>query len=79
MSKEVYLVHVDSYIGSFIPSKCPVISYAPSNKFIDFAKSIIESYPEYKIRCIRNEGIENHIRQKINCDKMLTNKIQNVR
>lgn len=77
--KEIYLVHVDGFIGSFIPAKCPVVSYAPQNKFIDFAKALREDYPEYKLRCVINEGITEHIRKKIIADKLLTKKKQNVK
>ena len=77
--KEIYLVHVDGYIGTYLPSKCPVVSYVVQNKFIDFAKSLRESYPEYRLRCVINEGIEEHIRKKIIADKLLTNKMQNIR
>lgn len=77
--KEIYLVHVDGYIGAYLPAKCPVVSYAVQNKFIDFAKYLRESYPEYRLRCVINEGIEEHIRKKIIADKLLTNKMQNIR
>lgn len=77
--KEIYLVHVDGYIGAYLPYKCPVVSYVVQNKFIDFAKSLRESYPEYRLRCVINEGIEEHIRKKIIADKLLTNKMQNIR
>lgn len=69
--KEIYLVHVDGYIGAFYPSKCPVISYAPADKFIDFAKGLREDYPQIKLRCVRNEGIENKVRQRMIIDRKL--------
>lgn len=42
--KEIYLVHVDEYIGAYHKGKCPMISYAPADKFIDFAKGLREDY-----------------------------------
>lgn len=69
--KEIYLVHVDAYIGSYLPSKHPVISYAPREKFIDFVKSLREDYPDFKPRCVINEGITETIRKKIQADKIL--------
>ena len=77
--KEIYLVHVDGYIGSFLPSEKPVVSYAPQNKFIDFAKSLREAYPDFKLRCVVNEGITEHIRKRIIADKLLTKQMQNVK
>lgn len=69
--KEVYIVHVDEFIGSYIPGKCPVISYAPREKFIDFVKGLREDYPDFKPRCVINEGISEAIRKKIFNDKLL--------
>lgn len=77
--KEIYLVHVDDYIGSYLPAKCPVISYAKQEKFIDFVTSLKEDYPDYTMHCVLNEGIENHIRKRIIADKLLTKQLQNVR
>lgn len=67
--REIYLVHVDEYIGAYHPGKCPMITYAPANKFIDFAKGLREDYPEMRLRCVINEGIENKVRQKIKIDR----------
>lgn len=77
--KEIYLVHVDGYIGSYLSAKCPVVSYAPQNEFVEFVGSLKEDYPDYKLRCVLNEGIEEHIRKKIIADKLLTKQLQNVR
>ena len=66
--KEIYLVHVDEYIGAYHHGKCPMITYAPADKFIDFAKGLREDYPEMKLRCVRNDGIENKVKQRITFD-----------
>lgn len=69
--KEIYLVHVDGYIGAFYPSKCPVISYAPADKFVDFAKGLREDYPQIRLRCVQNERIEEKVRKRVNFDNRL--------
>lgn len=75
--KEIYVVHVDQYIGAYHHGKCPMISYAPADKFIDFAKGLREDYPQMKLRCVVNEGIENKVRQRITFDNnLLKNRCQ---
>lgn len=75
--KEIYLVHVDEYIGAYHKGKCPMITYAPADKFIDFAKGLREDYPQMKLRCVVNEGIENKVRQRITFDNnLLKNRCQ---
>lgn len=69
--KEMYLVHVDEYIGVFYPSKCPMISYAPADKFIDFVEGLRESYPQIRLRCVQNEGIKEKVRKRIKFDNSL--------
>lgn len=69
--REIYLVHVDEYIGAFYPSKCPVISYAPADKFIDFVEGLRESYPQVRLHCVQNEGIKEKVRKRINFDNSL--------
>jgi len=65
--KDIYILHVDNNIAFYKHSrKCPAYGYAPQEKFIDFVKSIRETYPDYRLRCIRNVGIENWLRAKIN-------------
>lgn len=75
--KEIYLVHVDQYIGAYHHGKCPMISYAPADKFIDFVEVLREDYPQMKLRCVVNEGIENKVRQRITFDNnLLKNRCQ---
>ena len=69
--KDIYLVHVDGHIGAYRHGKCPNISYAPQDKFIDFVESLREDYPEYRLRCVNNQGIENKVRQRMIIDKNL--------
>lgn len=71
--KEIYIVKTQGYVGMYLPSKkCPHISYTSQKNFIDFIKSIMEDYPNYKLRCIINKGIEDKISKKIIEDKMVT-------
>jgi hypothetical protein len=72
--KEIYLVHVDQYIGAYHKGKCPMITYAPADKFIDFAKGLREDYPQMKLRCVVNEGIEEKVRKRINLDNSILHK-----
>lgn len=69
--REVYIVKFDDYVGMYIPGKCPTISYEKREKWIDFVKSVLEEYPEYKTRCVINDGIVEAIKKKIQADKML--------
>ena len=38
--------------------RCPTITYAPQDKFIDFVDSLREDYSEYRLRCIDNQGTD---------------------
>ena len=70
--KEIYIVHVDGYIGSYMPNRrCPTIGYAPKDKFVDFCRGLKEDYPGYRLRGIDNEEIRSKIRQRIIQDKVL--------
>lgn len=68
MIKDIYLVHVDGYIGAYKPGRCPMISYAKQNRFIDFVESLREDYPGFRLRCVVNEGISEEVRSKIKQD-----------
>lgn len=73
--KDIYLVHVDGYIGAYKPGRCPMISYAKQSRFIDFVESLREDYPDFRLRCVVNEGINERIRGKIKQD-MIFEKIR---
>lgn len=73
--KHIYIVHADAYIGSYKPGRCPAVSYAPQEKFIDFVKGLREDYPDYKLSCVDNEGIREIVRDVIWQDKQLENQI----
>lgn len=77
--KEIYLVHVDEYIGAYIPEQKKNVEYDLQKEFINFVKKLKKIFPEHNLRCIINEGISEYIRKKITADKLLTKQKQNVR
>jgi len=48
-----------------------MISYAPQDKFVDFVKGLIDDYPEYRLRCVSNQKIENKVRQRMVLDRKI--------
>lgn len=75
MIKEIYILHVDGQLAFYHHSKkYPGYGFAPADKFIDFVKSLREDYPDYKLRCIQNKGIEDWLRLKLKQQKMLFSK-----
>ena len=70
--KDIYIVHVGFFIGAYRVGRCPNISYAKSTDFIDFIQSLREDYPDYRLRCVRNWGIEEEVAKVIVRDKKLT-------
>jgi hypothetical protein len=69
--KEIYLVLLDGEVGAYIPSKYKTYSYAPRDEFVGFVEYLRESYPNHKLRCIHNQGIEDWMKKRILRDKML--------
>ena len=69
--KEIYIVHVDRYVGAYRVGRCPNIAYAPAENFIDFVQSLREDYPDYKMRCVLNKGIEEEVRKIIQRDILI--------
>ncbi len=68
--KDIYIVFVDGEVASYLPGKYPQYSHAPREKFIDFVKGLRETYPEYRLRCVRNEGIEEWIRERMRWERI---------
>lgn len=77
MIKHIYIVQCNAYIGAYKPGKCPIVSYAPREKFIDFCKSLREDYPDFKLRCVKNKGIEDKVNNQIARDIVLKKMLQN--
>lgn len=69
--KEIYIVLLDSEVGAYIPSKYKTYSYAPRDEFVDFVKYLKESYPNHRLRCVKNKGIEDYIKSRIARDRFL--------
>ena len=60
--------------------RCPTITYAPQDKFIDFVDSLREDYPEYRLRCVDNHGIRERIEKQVKADRIiLENNRQNAK
>ena len=51
--------------------RCPTITYAPQDKFIDFVDSLREDYPEYRLRCVDNHGIRERIEKQVKADRII--------
>ena len=51
--------------------RCPTITYAPQDKFIDFVDSLREDYSEYRLRCIDNQGIRERIEKQVKIDRII--------
>jgi hypothetical protein len=71
MIKEIYILQLDGEVGAYIPNKYKTYSYAPREEFIGFIEFLRDSYPNHKLRCIRNKGIEDWLKDRILKDKML--------
>ena len=66
MIKEIYILHVDGQLAFYHHSKkYPSYGFAPADKFIDFVKSLREDYPNYRLRCIKNQGLEDWLKQRL--------------
>lgn len=70
MSKEVkhiYILHVERKIAAYRQlsnGRC-MYSFAEPENFIDFCKGLRESYPDFKLRCIKNKGLEDFLKKKL--------------
>lgn len=70
--KDIYIVKFDRYIGAYRPGRYPNIAYAPANEFTEFIMSLKEDYPGYRLRCVRNYGIEEEVLKVIIRDMMIS-------
>ena len=64
MIKDIYILHVDGDIAFYRHDEKPDYGFAPQDKFVEFINNIRETYPDYRIRCIRNEGLRDWLRQR---------------
>lgn len=80
MIKDIYILHIDGEIAFYIPSKkCPSYGSVPSDKFIDLIKGLHDEYPDHRLRCVKNEGLENHLRKKLEIRKLIINNVKKIR
>jgi hypothetical protein len=79
MIKDIYILHVAGRLAFYLHSKtCPSYGFAPQEKFIDFIKGLREDYPDHRLRCIRNKGIEDWLEKRlIQQQQMIKNKLEN--
>lgn len=74
MIKDIYILHVDGQLAFYHPSKKnPSYGFAPQDKFIDFIKGLREDYPDYKLRCITNKGLEDWLSARLKQQFILNN------
>ena len=67
--KEIYIVQVDGRAAAFgcvQGNPHHFYSFCPKDKFVDWIKGLKEDYPEFTLRCVRNEGIEEWLRKRKN-------------
>lgn len=65
--KHIYILHIGDKIAAYKPLRngnC-LYSFAEPSQFIDFYKGLREDFPDYKLRCIQNKGIEDFLRKKL--------------
>lgn len=59
--KDIYISRVDGRWSCYIPSTGAVIKSA--SDLIGFYYELKEKYPDYRMRCVRNDGIDERIRK----------------
>lgn len=61
MRNEIYIVHTKygPAAMSFMEGSPEqhFYSFCPKGKFVPWLKDMIEKFPEFKLRCVKNEGI----------------------
>ena len=59
---EIYLSKVNGEWGAYMPrKKGDIVMNAGKVPFIEFVKGIIEDFPNYRLRCVKNYGIDEKI------------------
>lgn len=69
--RDIYLVRVDGYIAALKPYKQKMFSYAKQSEFLEFVQGLIEDFPQFRLRCINNQGVVEDARRRIKADKAL--------
>ena len=79
-SRQIFFVKAKEYVGALIyTDKTKTYSYAPKEQFVEFAKSMLEEFPNYKARCVIDDDMTEFIEKKIDLEKkqnfyLLTNR-----
>lgn len=69
-TKHIYLTYVDKYIGAYNPHTGEVVGYDTGDKFVPFVQKILNTYPEYSLHNVINEGIQEVIRKEIQSKRL---------
>lgn len=66
MKEEIKILHVENKVCAVLPSKrCFSYVVAEPNKFIDFVQSLMEDYPQAKMRCVIDEELEKKLKSRL--------------
>lgn len=74
MLKEIYITHVDGYCGALgCVAGCNrhFYSFCPQGEFIDWVQSLQTDFPDFRLRCVENDGIKEWLRQRLAAEKIL--------
>lgn len=63
--KDMYIVQVGNYVAALKPYKNKIFCYAPKEQFFDFISSLREDFPNLRLRCVKNKGIEEYAQKRI--------------
>lgn len=66
-----FIVYADNKIGAVSSGKCPTVTYAARNKFVDFIQGLREDYPGCELHCVHDEALENKVRKRVKQDKII--------
>ena len=68
----ILLTHTNNgYIGAVTQGKCPIVTYAPRQEFIQFVMSLKEDFPTLKQVYVVDDKIRQIIENKIMFDKKI--------
>lgn len=65
-SKDMYIVQIDGYFAAIKPCGDEIFRYAKKDNFCDFINALRKNFPDFRLRCVRNKGIEDYAKKRIN-------------
>lgn len=68
---EFFIVFADNKVGAVSSGKCPAVTYAARNKFVDFVKGLREDYPGCKLHCVHDKALQDKVRERVKMDKII--------